>query len=68
MLHNLIGIKLFFVIIDFYFYEETVGDKSDLGGKRVIRWAAGYRVVRVRQSDRRFQFTQYPDSKISINK
>lgn len=33
---------------------------------RVIRWAAGYNVVRVRQSDRRFKFSQYPDSKILI--
>lgn len=32
---------------------------------RVVRWAAGYNVVRVRQSDRRFKFSQYPDSKIS---
>lgn len=31
---------------------------------RVVRWAAGYNVVRVRQSDRRFKFSQYPDSKI----
>ncbi|XP_076160333.1 sidekick cell adhesion molecule isoform X3 [Ptiloglossa arizonensis] len=29
---------------------------------RVVRWAAGYNVVRVRQSDRRFQFSQYPDT------
>lgn len=30
---------------------------------RVSRWAAGYNVVRVRQSDHRFLFSQYPDSK-----
>ncbi|KZC09696.1 Protein sidekick [Dufourea novaeangliae] len=30
--------------------------------KRVVRWAAGYNVVRVRQSDRRFKFSQYPDT------
>ncbi|XP_076288638.1 sidekick cell adhesion molecule isoform X2 [Lasioglossum baleicum] len=29
---------------------------------RVVRWAAGYNVVRVRQSDRRFKFSQYPDT------
>ncbi|CAL7947530.1 unnamed protein product [Xylocopa violacea] len=29
---------------------------------RVARWAAGYNVVRVRQSDRRFKFSQYPDT------
>ncbi|KAK2580567.1 hypothetical protein KPH14_007691 [Odynerus spinipes] len=27
---------------------------------RVIRWAAGYSVVRARQPDRRFKFSQYP--------
>ncbi|XP_017880955.1 protein sidekick isoform X4 [Ceratina calcarata] len=30
--------------------------------KRIVRWAAGYNVVRVRQSDRRFKFSQYPDT------
>ncbi|XP_014300001.2 protein sidekick isoform X2 [Microplitis demolitor] len=34
--------------------------------KRVARWAAGYRVVRVRQSDRRFEFSQYPETSIPI--
>ncbi|KAG7208959.1 hypothetical protein KM043_015128 [Ampulex compressa] len=40
--------------------------KKGLGGglkNRVVRWAAGYtNVVRVRQSDRRFKFSQYPDT------
>ncbi|XP_063972668.1 protein sidekick isoform X2 [Diachasmimorpha longicaudata] len=34
--------------------------------KRVVRRAAGYRVVRVRQSDRRFEFTQYPETSTPI--
>ncbi|XP_039313553.1 protein sidekick isoform X8 [Solenopsis invicta] len=29
---------------------------------RVARWAAGYNVVRIRQSDRRFMFSQYPNT------
>ncbi|XP_015515694.2 protein sidekick isoform X1 [Neodiprion lecontei] len=35
-------------------------------GKRVARWAAGYNVVRVRQSDRQFKFFQYPDTSIPV--
>lgn len=34
---------------------------------RVSRWAAGYNVVRVRQSDHRFLFSQYPESKRVIS-
>ncbi|XP_015603138.1 protein sidekick isoform X3 [Cephus cinctus] len=33
---------------------------------RVARWAAGYNVVRVRQSERRFKFSQYPDTSIPV--
>ncbi|XP_048507643.1 protein sidekick isoform X2 [Athalia rosae] len=35
-------------------------------GQRVARWAAGYNVVRVRQSDRHFKFSQYPDTSIPV--
>lgn len=30
---------------------------------RKRRWAAGYNVVRARDTDRRFMFSHYPDSK-----
>ncbi|XP_020295533.1 protein sidekick isoform X2 [Pseudomyrmex gracilis] len=39
--------------------------KEGLGSglrNRVARWAAGYNVVRVRQSDRHFLFSQYPNT------
>lgn len=47
---------------DVFFVCGTEGLGSGLRN-RVARWAAGYNVVRVRQSDHRFMFSHYPDSK-----
>lgn len=50
-------------IYDVFFVCDTEEELGSGLRNRVARWAAGYNVVRIRQSDRRFMFSHYPDSK-----
>lgn len=50
-------------IYDVFFVCDTEEELGSGLRNRVARWAVGYNVVRIRQSDRRFMFSHYQDSK-----
>ena len=56
-------VLMMFALIDVFHMMGAEGVDTEIRSNRVVRWAAGYNVVRMRESDRRFHFSQYPDSK-----